>query len=418
MRQDAGRPLPDDGAVAEVGAPPAWPLAGPPTGGRAAILIAVAAVLALALPGCAGDLARIPARGQIDGAAIETTVDAPVARYYLEHYLQGRRTEPEVDRALDRSLAELPQAPTRAAYQRLAERFSVDLATLHLIKVLTGSPANARAQALFETQLGRLRMLDEAGRRACVAAFPPTVLFVPGWFYRSQPGTGADFGRQRALLDRLGVENQLIPVVDNGTVEQNARIIAQDIRRFDAARRPVILVSVSKGGPEVAHALGAVLKPDETAAVEAWVNVGGLLKGAPLADWASVWPRSWLTRLYYWWRGQDPDDSIASLRSERSARRFAQETIPKHILVLNFVGIPLSGDISPGDEFGYRRTSVAGPNDGLAPIADEVAHGGATIVQVGLDHYFLDPEIDMKTLAMALTVMLELGRSAPAACQA
>jgi hypothetical protein len=416
MRQDAGRPLPDDGAVAEVGAPPAWPLAGPPTGGRPAILIALAAVLAL--PGCAGDLARIPAEGQIDGAAIGTTVDAPVARYYLENYLEGRRTEPELDRALDRSLAELPQTPTRAAYQRLAERFSVDLASLHLIKVLTGQPANAWTQMLFEAQLARLRALDEAGRRACVAAFDlPSVLFAPGWFYRSQPGTGADFGRQRALLDRLGVETQLVPVVDNGTVEQNARIIAQDIRRFDAARRPVILVSVSKGGPEVAHALGAVLKPDETAAVEAWVNVGGLLKGAPLADWASVWPKSWLTRLYYWWRAQDPDDSIASLRSERSAARFAQETIPKHVLILNFVGIPLSGDISPGDEFAYRHTSVAGPNDGLAPIADEAAHGGVTIIQVGLDHYFLDPEIDLKTLAMALTVMLELGRSVPAACQ-
>jgi hypothetical protein len=375
-------------------------------------------MLALAVAGCAGDLARIPAQGQIDGTAVETTVDAPVVRYYLENYLPGRRTEPELDRALDRSLAELPQAPTRAAYQRLAERFSVDLATLHLLQVLAEQPANARTQALFEAQLARLRVLDEAGRRACVAAYDlPTVLFAPGWFYRSQPGTGADFGRQRALLDRLGIQTELMPVVDNGTVEQNARIIAEEIRTFDAAGRPVILVSVSKGGPEVAHALGALLTPDETRAVEAWVNVGGLLKGAPLADWASVWPRSWLTRLYYWWQGQDPGDSIASLRSERSAARFAQETIPEHILILNFVGIPLSGDISPGDQFAYRHTSAAGPNDGLAPIADEVAHGGVTIVQVGLDHYFLDPEIDLKTLAMALTVMLELGRSAPAACQ-
>jgi len=160
-----------------------------------------------------------------------------------------------------------------------------------------------------------------------------------------------------------------------------------------------------------------VLKPDETATVKAWVNIGGILKGAPLADWASVWPRNWLTRLYYWWRGLDPGNSIASLRSAPSATRFAEESIPRHILILNFVGIPLSGDITPGDEFAYRHTSMAGPNDGLAPIADEVAHGELTIVQVGLDHYFLDPEIDLKTLALALTVMLELGRPLPVACQ-
>jgi hypothetical protein len=395
-------------------APP--PVAGMALGRR--LVLPVAATLSLAMGGCAGSLPRVPVQGEIDGAVIATTVDSPVAKYYLEDYLRGRRTRPALDQSLEQSFATLPATPTRAAYRRLSDHFSVDLATLKLIEVLAEQPANARAQALFRAQLARLQALDEAGRRACVAAFDlPTVLFAPGWFYRSQRGTGADFARQRALLDRLGVGNQLIPVLDAGTVEQNAAIIARDIRRFDAAGRPVILVSVSKGGPEVAHALGAVLRPDETAAVEAWVNVGGLLKGAPLADWASVWPRDWLTRLYYWWRGQDPDDSIASLRSERSAARFAQETIPRHIVILNFVGIPLSGDISPGDEFAYRHTSVAGPNDGLAPIADEVAHGGLTIIQVGLDHYFLDPENDLKTLAMALAVMLELGRSVPAACQ-
>jgi hypothetical protein len=382
------------------------------------LLLPLGMALALATGGCAGSLPRIPAQGKIDDAVIATTVDSPVAKYYLEDYLAGRRTRPALDQALEQAFATLPEKPTRAAYRELSERFSVDLTTLHLIKVLTEPPANARAQALFRAQLARLMALDWAGRRACVAAFDlPTVLFAPGWFYRSQPGTGADFARQRALLGGLGVANQLIPVVDNGTVEENARIIAQVIRGFDAAHRPVILVSVSKGGPEVAHALGAVLKPNETAAVKAWVNIGGILKGAPLADWASVWPRNWLTGLYYWWRGQDPGDSIASLRSAPSAARFAEETIPPHILILNFVGIPLSGDITPGDEFAYVHTSVAGPNDGLAPIADEMGHGGLTIVQVGLDHYFLDPEIDLKTLAMALTVMLELGHPLPAACQ-
>jgi hypothetical protein len=384
------------------------------TGLRAAGLIAAA----LALPGCVGEPARIPAQGTIGGAPIATTVDAPAARYYLEHYLPAQRTDPELDRALDRTLAELRPPPTRAAYQRLSERFSVDLATLHLIKVLSERPEDARAQALFRAELMRVSALDEAGLKACVQAIGlPTVLFAPGWFYRSLPGTGADFARQRALLERLGVDARLIPVLENGTVEQNALIIARYLRAFGAASRPVILVSVSKGGPEVAQALGHLLPPAETAGVEAWVNIGGLLKGAPLADWASVWPRSWLTRLYYWWQGLDPADSIESLRTERGAARFARETIPSHILILNFVGVPLSGEISPGAEFGYLRTRTAGPNDGLAPIVDEIAHGGLTIVQPGLDHYFRDPELDLKTLALGLTIMRERGRPTPPACQ-
>ena len=33
-----------------------------------------------------------------------------------------------------------------------------------------------------------------------------------------------------------------------------------------------------------------------------------------------------------------------------------------------------------------------GPNDGLTPLIDVLAHGGRTIVQLGLDHYYRDPK--------------------------
>ena len=372
------------------------------------------------MAGCGPDWARIPAAGEIRQRAIETTVDAPIARYYLEHYLPGRRTDPALDRRIGEALAALPAEPSRDAYRQLAEALSVDLATMHLIEVLAEDPANARAAALFRRQFERIRALDGApgGRlEACVQAFElPLLLFAPGWFHRSNPGTGADFARQRALFDRLGVQTRLIPVVENGTVERNATIVADEIRRLGAAGRPVILVSASKGGPEVAHALGHLLEPEETGTVEAWINVGGLLLGAPLADWASAWPQRWLTGLYYWHQGLDPGESIASLTTPRSSARFAGQTIPEHVLVVNFVGVPLSGHISPGAEFGYSRTREAGPNDGLTAIVDELAHGGLAVLQIGLDHYYRDPELDLKTLALALTVMIKLGHPLPGAC--
>jgi hypothetical protein len=359
-------------------------------------------------------------RGEIEGRPIDTTVDAPIARYYLEHHLSGRRLEPDLDRRISEALAELPAEPGREAFRELSAELSVDTATLHLIERLASAPANARMAALFRRELARIRALRDArgGRlEACMRAFElPVLLFAPGWFYRSNPGTGADFARQRALFERLGVATSLIPVIENGTVEHNATIIADAIQRLDQAGQPAILVSASKGGPEVAHALGHVLEPDATGTVQAWINVGGLLRGALLADWASAWPQRWLTALYYWHQGLDPADSIASLTTERSRARFAQQTIPEHVLIVNFVGVPLSGQISPGAEFGYARTRPIGPNDGLTAILDELAHGGPAILQVGLDHYYRDPELDLKTLALALTVMLELGHSLPEAC--
>jgi hypothetical protein len=378
--------------------------------------------IGLALPGCAQDWARLPAQGELQGHPIETTVDAEIARYYLENYLPGRRTEPALDRRIEQAIAGLPEPPGREAFQDLSETLSVDLATMHLVAVLSEDPANARARSRFRRELERLRALSAAGGgrlEACVRASGlPKVAFAPGWFYRSNPGTGADFARQRALLERLGVDVRLIPVIENGTVERNATIVAEEIRQLERAGEPVILVSASKGGPEVAQALGDVLEPEETRTVLAWINVGGLLKGAPLADWASGWPRSWLAGLYYRYQGLDPGASIASLTTARSRARLARQTMPEHILIVNFVGVPLSGHISPGAEFGYARTRKVGPNDGLTAIVDEMAHGGMTILQTGLDHYYRDPQLDLKTLALALLVTRELGRPLPEPCAA
>ena len=86
------------------------------------------------------------------------------------------------------------------------------------------------------------------------------------------------------------------------------------------------------------------------------------------------------------------------------------------MLVVNFVGVPLSGDIVEGAEFGYSVTKRVGPNDGLTPIIDEIAHGGVTVVQVGLDHYYRDPALDVKTVALALTVLCTLDGSAATGC--
>jgi len=306
-------------------------------------------------------------------------------------------------------------------FSQLAQTFSTDLATLQLIRILAGIPENAELERAFRSHLRRVRTIDLAGEHrlgACMAALdPPLIWFVPGWFHETQPGTGANFFRQRALLDRLGVENGLVPVIENGTVEENALIIADRIRARGEGEA-IILVSSSKGGPEVAHALGHVLAPEETRPVRAWINIGGLLRGSPLADLATSWPARWAVPLYFEIEGLDPGESVASLTTATSEARLAVQTIPEHVMLINFAGIPLSGQVSEAAAFGYGRMRELGPNDGLTPITDEFAHGGRTIVQVGLDHYYRDPELDLKTVALALTVMTELGHELPPACRA
>ncbi len=52
-----------------------------------------------------------------------------------------------------------------------------------------------------------------------------------------------------------------------------------------------------------------------------------------------------------------------------------------------------------------------GPNDGLTLLADELLPNGVTVIEPRLDHFYRDPEIDLKSLALANTVADELSRS-------
>jgi hypothetical protein len=375
--------------------------------------MAALAVLQLGLSACASYDPAIGAQGRINGHDIATTVDAPEAKYYLESYLDGLGRDPEFDATLDQALAKFsPSRIDKEEFQVLATAFSRDLAALHLIKRLSEVPENDRIQAAYWRAIERLRALTSKNGGSfgsCrIKVERPLFLFVPGWLYRTNSGTGADFAGQRRLLTALGFETQLIATEENGSIDVNAEIVADHIRRVGQGAGPVILVSTSKAGPETAHALGHLLLAEESVAVKAWINVGGLLKGSPLADWGSDWPNSLLISLYFAFKGLDISESLASMTSARSLSRWQEETIPGHISVVNFVAVPLSGDITPGAEFGYARASGTGPTDGLTAIVDELAHGGATVIEVGLDHYYRDPEIHLKTVALTLTVIRDV----------
>jgi hypothetical protein len=93
------------------------------------------------------------------------------------------------------------------------------------------------------------------------------------------------------------------------------------------------------------------------------------------------------------------------MTTKRSRARFNLFNVPEHILVVNYIGIPLSGDITKRARDGYLVLRSEGPNDGLTLITDEIAPGSITIAELGLDHYFLYPEIDLKTVAMTQTII-------------
>lgn len=349
---------------------------------------------------------KYPSTGRLAGQELSTTTDSELSKYYLEHYLNNDRINPDYDKKIDQALAIWNKRPLDSdSLKELTQEFSPDFAALYFVSRIYQDPVNRRAQQAFHSHLASFRSKGPKEMARVAERFTSYLIaFVPGYAYKRDPHTGADFARQRRMMNWAGFKTLLIETDELGTVEKNALIVANEISRLEKRHNKIILVSASKGGPEVALAIGKLMTRDQLDAVKAWISIGGLLRGTPSADEALKWPKSWFVRLGFYFEGLRPE-VIDNLSTKTRRKVFAELIFPKHILTLQYVGVPLSGQIQEYAQGRYNDLKEYGPNDGLTLLADELVAGGIVITDVGLDHYYLDREIDLKTFALAYVVL-------------
>jgi hypothetical protein len=283
----------------------------------------------------------------------------PVAR----HYLEGRPL-PEDLEELRRVHIRDGKLPLESTLTDLTTQYSTDVATLFFLETVSAHDQSTAIQREYASVVERL-MQTEEGPQFAAADSRLTVVFAPGWFYKTYGAeTGADFQRQLAQLAKVGVPAELIETDENGTVESNAEIIAESMRRLRREGREVLIVSGSKSGAEVAIALGDILPAEETTHVLAWLSIGGVHQGSPFADWALNPTVCWFSQLNLGLQGFDLEGAL-SLRTSRRRPHFASLRFPDHLLLVSYVPVPLSGGISDRGAFGYSRMRDLGPNDGL-----------------------------------------------------
>lgn len=354
------------------------------------------------LAACAG----LPVHGKVGGQAIETRVDSEVARYYLANYLAGKRDDARLDERIDRVYQSAPDGlPGRSELKRLSDDFSIDFAALYLADRIARTPADRRFRGAFDEALGYARKAFPEGVRLPAAAADYEVMFVPGYLYKRHRVTGADFAAPRAALQRVGLARHFVETAEDGAIEANANLVVTAIRGRAHSGRRLIVVSASKSGPEVALALTR-LGAAETRHVAAWVNIAGTLQGSALADdglWQELEDRI----------GRVDIAGVESLTTQRSRERFHTFRIPEHVLVVNYIGIPLTGSISSWARTGFLQLRNHGPNDGLSLLSDLIVPGGLTLAELGRDHFLLDEQIDVTTVALAITVIRWLANPEP-----
>jgi len=343
------------------------------------------------------------AKGYLAGQSINSTVDNPAVEFLLQTEARQDTAHAEVAEALRQADA----APLdSAALAALADDVSIDFATLYFVERLYRDSRNRSWQDAFHARVEEITQRD-MGHPVPTDVSRYLIVFVPGYGYKMDTTTGGDFARQRALMSGLGYRTKLLEIDEVGLVEENAEYIADALRQLGQEGEEVILVSASKGGPEVALALGGVLSENEARHVRAWLSVGGVLRGSPFADHLRQWPRSWLVGMLRGLLGHRRG-IVQNLGTEARTAAFEELRMPQHLLTLQLVGAPLRDQVERSNRGRYRALRHLGPNDGLTLLADELLPGGIAITQVGLDHFFRDPAIDIKTLALAELVIAEL----------
>jgi hypothetical protein len=320
-------------------------------------------------------------------------------------YLEGRRNDRDLDQRIDRIYRNgSSDLPDRAELRRLSDEFSMDFAALYFADRIARAPNNRELRAAYTRAYGDLQRTAGAGALSPDPAAKYEIVFVPGYLYKRHPVTGADLAVPRAALKRAGIAQHFIETVEDGAIEANAEIIAAEIRARSQGGRRLIVVSVSKSGPEVALALSH-LGAAGTGSIGAWVNIVGTLQGSPLADESLLQLEDVV--------GKVNVAGVESLGTARSRERFKGFRIPPHILVINYIGIPLSGSISMLARGGFSQLRAHGPNDGLSLLPDLIIPNGVTLAELGRDHFLLDDRIDVSTIALTVTVInyLEQGWS-------
>ena len=347
------------------------------------------------LSACAG----LPVSGSVGGQTIETRVDSEVASYYLANYLAGKHSNPVLDERIDRVYRGADgRLPDRDELKRLSDQFSVDFAALYFADRIDHDPVNRR----FRNDYNQIRAyvretFHEGNVKLPATASDYEVLFVPTYLYKRLTFTGADMAVPRAALQKVGFICNFVETDDDGAIETNADIVIAAIRARAHSGHRLIIVSASKSGPEVALAL-TKLGPAETAHVAAWINTVGALQGSPVAD-ENLAPELEIIV------GKVDPAGRESIMTGRSRRRFDSFRIPEHVLVVNYFGIPVSGSISFLGRRGFFPLRKYGPNDGIVLLSDMIIPRGVTLAELGSDHFLVNEHLDVKSVALAMTVV-------------
>jgi hypothetical protein len=241
---------------------------------------------------------------------------------------------------------------------------------------------------------------------------------VPGAFYVESPDSGADGNRFLPELNRLGRRCELIRTASFGSPKSNGKQLLTWLAERRGER--VVLVSLSKGGADVKHALALAAAQNNVAGtpfanVTAWINVSGILDGSPLVRWLVDRPwRALPVRAMFLWR-RYRFSVLRELEHGRGTPLDFPLTLPAQLRAVHVVGFPTTTGLSSKlAARGHRRMTPSGPNDAVGIVLAEACRWPGVVYPVwDADHYLRAPGREMGLIIRRLLDWIDRGFASP-----
>ncbi|MCB9091074.1 MAG: hypothetical protein H6621_11470 [Halobacteriovoraceae bacterium] len=175
-------------------------------------------------------------------------------------------------------------------------------------------------------------------------------------------------------MKSLGVDLEYVPVDPYGTTFENTQVIEKYLKDHIHDSQKIILMSLSKGAPELIRALGRLNKAgliNEDSSLKAYMNISGMISGANIAYLEKYAPK-WLLKIFGMSDLKEPFLFIKPEIMQEFVAPYAHE-LPNTLKYINLTGIlPGDGlikkdDMAMTDAILLNKTLklFKGANDGL-----------------------------------------------------
>jgi hypothetical protein len=224
---------------------------------------------------------------------------------------------------------------------------------------------------LQQCHAGFLEAVNREAATPCTGAAGATLLLVPGLYYEERPDLGGDGEIVLQAARACGFEARRVPTLSLGTVQDNAQILARELKDIGEGR--VLVASLSVGALQVRQLL-AGLEADQKPAFQGWLNLGGTPFGAHAIErMLNTRTRRMAGRLLARFQGLP----FAAVEESMPSHALWQGPFPEvsGLRAVTVLPIPLEGHVQKPLQTRFAELKAQGPNDGMVLLAESLPPG-------------------------------------------